>query len=119
MKGIVVALSVVLVVGGCSGSQDAGSDASEPAVATSPSTPTPRAEISGDGTFAVGTEMGPGVWRSAGRRDGEQCQWRRVSELDGADIADNTNPDGPQTVQILPGDTAFETKGCQPWSRIG
>ena len=66
-----------------------------------------------DGTVAVGTEILPGVYTSAGPVPGDACYWRRIG-------ADNTTVGNalskqPQVVQIDAADVAFKTKGCQPW----
>ncbi len=66
-----------------------------------------------DGTFAVGTQILPGVYTSAGPLPGETCYWRRI----GADnsTVDNALTKKPQVVQIDAADVAFKTNGCQPW----
>jgi hypothetical protein len=66
-----------------------------------------------DGTFAVGTQILPGVYTSAGPLPGDSCYWRRIG-------AENTTVDNalskkPQVVQIDVADVAFKTNGCQPW----
>jgi hypothetical protein len=66
-----------------------------------------------DGTFAVGTQILPGVYTSAGPLPGDTCYWRRIG-------ADNTTVDNalskkPQVVQIDVADVEFKTNGCQPW----
>jgi hypothetical protein len=72
----------------------------------------------GDGTWAVRTEVVPGTYRSAGS-DG--CYWERDKDWnDGVDsIAANDNASGQAVVQISPLDTAFKSKDCGTWTRIG
>jgi hypothetical protein len=113
MRAVVAALIVVLVASGCGGGQP-----ESPQAESSTLTKQPTGEIAGDGSYTVGTDISPGTWQSAGPQDGKECRWQRVSDQDGADIADNTDPDGPQTVRILQGDRGFETSGCQPWRKI-
>src|SRR5665213_373379 len=76
----------------------------------------PSSAIVGDGTFKVGTDIEPGTYRSEGNLGGS-CEWSRQSRLDGVDVFDN-RPDGPQTVEILLGDDAFQTRHCQDWHRV-
>jgi len=96
-----------------------------PAV-TDPSTPDPAAAapipagaakttVDADGTYAVGVDIVPGVYSSAGPVDGGTCYWKRSSNPDGATI-DNALSKKPQTVQIDPTDKSFKTNGCQPWT---
>ncbi len=66
-----------------------------------------------NGTFAVGTEIAPGVYASAGPVEGETCYWRRI----GADnvTLNNALTSQPQLIAIEATDVAFKTRGCQPW----
>jgi hypothetical protein len=90
----------------------------------SPATPAPAADagppstlkstIDADGTYAVGTDILPGVYSSAGPVGGGTCYWKRTSNPDGATI-DNALTKKPQTVVIDPTDKSFKTNGCQPW----
>ena len=66
-----------------------------------------------DGTFAVGSQILPGVYTSAGPRPGDTCYWRRIGP-DNATV-ENAMSKQPQVVQIDPADVAFKTHGCQPW----
>lgn len=70
-----------------------------------------------DGTFAVGSQILPGVYASAGPLAGDTCYWRRI----GADDAtlENAMSKKPQVVQIDAADVAFKTSGCQPWQLTG
>ena len=61
----------------------------------------------GDGTYAVGTDIAPGVYQSAGPVDDGACYWKRVN---GDGIVANAMTKKPQTVQIEAGDTAFTTQ---------
>jgi hypothetical protein len=75
--------------------------------------------ISSDGTYLVGTDIQPGLWRSDGGTDGMPCYWKRLSGLSGSldDIIQNNVSDGPQVVQIQPTDKAFVTAHCQNWHK--
>ena len=97
----------------------AAADPAAPATPTSPVTPSPAPSttlmtaIDRDGTFAVGTELLPGVYASAGPAEGTTCYWRRV----GADnvTLNNALSSQPQVVEVEATDIAFKTNGCQPW----
>jgi hypothetical protein len=65
-----------------------------------------------DGTYAVGTDIAPGTYSSAGPAGDGTCYWKR---LNGTNIVDNALSRKPQVVRIDPGDTAFKTDGCQTW----
>ncbi|BBU22677.1 lipoprotein [Mycobacterium xenopi] len=76
--------------------------------------PGPKTVIDHDGTFAVGTDILPGTYTSAGPVQGRTCYWKRTN---GSDIIDNAMTKKPQVVQIEPTDKAFKTDGCQPWQK--
>ncbi|MDX1890672.1 hypothetical protein SBI80_13870 [Mycolicibacterium sp. 050158] len=86
----------------------------DPTAATPTPPPAPKTSIDADGTYAVGTDIAPGVYTSAGPVGDGTCFWRRTGNPDGATI-DNALSKKPQTVQIDPTDKAFKTNGCQPW----
>lgn len=67
-----------------------------------------------DGTYAVGTDIAPGTYSSAGPVGSGTCYWKRLGNPDGA-LLDNALSKKPQVVQIEPTDKAFKTTGCQPW----
>lgn len=82
---------------------------------TPPPPPGPKTSIETDGTFIVGSDIAPGTYRSPGKYG---CYWARLRSLDTGDIIDNNVNDGPQVVQILPGDRAFMTRNCGNWHKI-
>lgn len=71
----------------------------------------------GDGTWVVGKDIEPGVYRSSGQ--GSWCYWERLSGLSGefGDIIANGAPDGPAVVEIESSDAAFSSQGCKSWTR--
>lgn len=83
----------------------------------SPGPPAPKTTIDHDGTYAVGTDIVPGTYSSAGPVGKGTCYWKRVGGPNGKDIVDNAMTKKPQVVQIEPGDKAFKTDGCQPWQK--
>ncbi|BBY24719.1 hypothetical protein [Mycobacterium stomatepiae] len=82
----------------------------------SPTPPGPKTIMTANGTFLVNTDVAPGTYRTAG---GESCYWARLRSLDTNDAIDNNVGDGQQVVRILPTDTAFVTRGCGTWTKIG
>ena len=84
-----------------------------PSPAASPA-PAPKTTIDKDGIYAVGTDIAPGTYSSAGPVDNGTCYWKRMANPDGA-LIDNAMTKKPQVVQIDPTDKAFKTSGCQPW----
>jgi hypothetical protein len=78
----------------------------------------PKTTIDHDGTYAVGTDIAPGTYSSAGPVGNGTCYWKRVGNPDGA-LIDNALTKKPQVVQIEPTDKAFKTDGCQVWQQTG
>ena len=100
-----VAAALVIAMSGTAGIAQA-----DPAPADGPAT-----TISSDGTYAVGSEIAPGTYSSAGPVGGTPCYWKRLS---GSTVVDNALSKKPQVVQIDSGDTAFKTDECQPWQIV-
>jgi len=91
-----------------------------PAPGPPPGPPSPGAKttIDHDGTYAVGTDIVPGTYTSAGPVGSGTCYWKRVgSGDDGKQLVDNALSKKPQVVRIDPTDKAFKTDGCQPWQK--
>ncbi|BBZ44021.1 hypothetical protein [Mycobacterium parmense] len=76
--------------------------------------PGPKTTIDHDGTYAVGTDIAPGIYSSAGPVGDGTCYWKRSGNPDGA-LIDNAISKKPQVVQIDPTDKSFKTSGCQTW----
>ena len=95
-----------------------GSDPPAPAASPSPGAPpapgTLKTSMDKDGIYAVGSDIAPGIYSSAGPAGDGACYWKRTGNPDGA-LIDNAMSKKPQVVQIDPGDKAFKTSGCQPW----
>jgi hypothetical protein len=104
----IAAAAALLIVGMSASTAPAYAD---PAPAPPP--PGPKTSF-GDGTYAVGTEIVPGVYQSAGPVDGGVCYWKR-SNAEGT-VA-NAMTKKPQTVQIEVGDTTFKSSECQDWQK--
>src|SRR5262245_29434797 len=80
--------------------------------APAPPPPGPKTTFEGDGTYAVGKDIQPGTYSSAGPVGDGACYWKRVN---GTTIIDNAMSKKPQIVQIDPSDTTFTTNECQQW----
>ncbi len=74
----------------------------------------PKTTIDKDGTYAVGTDIAPGIYSSAGPVGTGTCYWKRLGNPDGQ-LIDNALTKKPQVVKIEPTDKTFKTNGCQPW----
>lgn len=121
------ALSVFLAACATQSGQAAPLSASAPATSNSPASPsalspTTPAGIPGDGTFAVGSDIKPGTYRTSGAEGSTipNCYWERDKDLSGTfdSIITNGNSTGPAIVQISSTDAAFKTSGCQPWTLV-
>jgi hypothetical protein len=79
---------------------------------TPPPPPGPARQLTTEGIYVVGDDIVTGRWRTAG---GQSCYWARLGDLTGDEILDNSNSVGPQVVDILPSDVAFQLRGCADW----
>jgi len=72
--------------------------------------------LSGDGTYRVGTQIKPGLYKATGTGSG--CYWERLSGFTGQLSQINANYYGSARtyVQILPGDVGFSSDGCDSWT---
>jgi hypothetical protein len=104
-----IAIAAALIAAGWSVS--AGAAWADP---PPPPAPAPKTTIDADGTYAVGTDITPGVYQSAGPIEGGACYWKRSN---GDGIVDNAMTKKPQIVAIDPTDTSFTTNGCQQWQK--
>jgi hypothetical protein len=86
--------------------------------ATRTVTPQPAASF-GDGTYVVGTDLQPGRYKTDGKSDSFGCYWARDGDLSGENILANGIVNGPTTVEVRSGDTAFEVSGGCQWAKIG
>jgi hypothetical protein len=86
--------------------------------APAPGTPPagPKTTIDHDGVFAVGTDIVPGVYTSAGPVGTGVCYWKRLGD-DAKQPIDNAMSKKPQVVKIDATDKTFKTDGCQAWQK--
>lgn len=78
----------------------------------------PRTVISRDGTFRVGTDIRPGLYKATGSGDG--CYWETTNGFSGSLDDINSNYFGPARtyVQITSADRGFHTSGCGKWTTV-
>ncbi|MFF0269684.1 hypothetical protein [Kribbella sp. NPDC004536] len=78
--------------------------------------PGPKAAITEDGVYLVGTDIKPGTYRNGSEGD---CYWARLNSTNGdfdAIIANGNG--GNQVITIKKSDKAFETRNCGSWTKI-
>jgi hypothetical protein len=78
--------------------------------------PGPKTTIDHDGIYAVGTDIVPGTYTSAGPIGSGVCYWKRLGD-DAKQPIDNAMSKKPQVVKIDPTDKTFKTDGCQAWQK--
>lgn len=78
----------------------------------------PRTVISRDGTYRVGTDIKPGLYKATGTGDG--CYWETTSGFSGSFDDINNNYFGPARtyVQITSADRGFHTSDCGKWTTV-
>jgi hypothetical protein len=104
--------------GSAAGLASAEPPAPAPSPAPKPGTPPagPKTTIDHDGVFAVGTDIVPGVYTSAGPVGNGVCYWKRLGD-DAKQPIDNAMSKKPQVVRIDATDKTFKTDGCQAWQK--
>ncbi|WP_200912967.1 hypothetical protein [Arthrobacter sp. Leaf69] len=77
----------------------------------------PVTVLRGDGTYRVGTQIKPGLYKATG---GSFCYWARLRGFSGStkDINKNDIVSGVTYVQIFPGDVGFKSSGCGGWTTV-
>jgi hypothetical protein len=123
-KSTAVAAAALLLLGWgvAVGSASADPPTPAPPPAPSPAAPPapagsgPKTTIDHDGVFAVGTDIVPGVYTSAGPQGNGVCYWKRMGD-DAKQPLDNAMSKKPQIVRIEPTDKSFKTDGCQAWQK--
>ena len=77
----------------------------------------PAIAIPEDGTWLVGTDIKPGIYRSSS--DGA-CYWSRLKNTSGDFEAILANGNGGnQVVTVKKTDMAFGSTRCAPWTKVG
>lgn len=77
------------------------------------------AQAFGTGTFLVGIDVSPGLYRSTSDGNGP-CFWFRLSGLGGTadDVIALEVQSGSVIAEIAPTDYAFRSTGCTEWKRV-
>jgi hypothetical protein len=96
-----------------------------------PAVADPLDPIPGNGVFLVGPDVAPGTYRTQGPSgplilvfgkvsELSTCMWLLHSTPDASDgdIVNSGSGMTPMLATIPPNVKAFETKNCQPWSRV-
>lgn len=134
---IIIAVVVVLAAG-CAGALSAGGgksnsqgvttkdnpiNAATSAAATQAAVVSNPNSITGDGTFAVGSQVKPGTYRAVVPADSVDCYYERLKDASGSFdsiIDNNTGRAGSQQiVDIQATDRYFHTEGCGTWTKVG
>jgi hypothetical protein len=74
--------------------------------------------LPGDGTWIVGKQIKPGLYRSDA---GPLCYWERLRAMTGETvdiIANGGFRKGPTYVEVKAGDFAFGSQGCREWVMV-
>lgn len=135
-KGLWIVLGLVVLIGICgavvlgsgggkSGTTGNVSTKDNPvnaaSAAASTKAPDPNT-ISGDGTFAVPSQVKPGTYRAVVPND-SLCYYERLKDATGSFdsiIANDTGDAGSQKiVEIKVTDKFFKTEGCGTWTKVG
>jgi hypothetical protein len=119
-KSTTVAAAALIVLAWAPAAGLASADPPAPAPSPAPkpgSAPAaPKTTIDHDGVFAVGTDIVPGIYTSAGPVGTGVCYWKRIGD-DAKQPIDNAMSKKPQVVKIDPTDKTFKTDGCQAWQK--
>lgn len=77
-------------------------------------------QISGDGVYVVGKDIKPGVYHTSGSGNAgaNDCYYATLNSTDTADISDNNNFDGAETVDVSSA-YAFDVSGGCTWVKVG
>lgn len=100
--------------------------------AAAPAAADPVDPIPGNGFFVVGTDIAPGLYRTGGSgsawgvwingvpTEDSMCVWFTYSTPDpNKDHVVETNISiGPMYANINPAVKSFESRNCQPWTRV-
>ena len=92
----------------------------------------PMDPIPGDGFFVVGPDISPGLYRTGGSgsawgvwinnapTEGSMCLWFTYSTPDANkdNVVETNISIGPMYANINAAVKAFETRNCQPWTRV-
>lgn len=96
---------------------ESGSDGTGPGPSVDP-----KADIQGDGTYLIGSELAAGEYATTVPDSAALCYWERLKGTSGEfdDIIANgvADPGEKVTVTIEAKDEAFKTQGCGSWVEV-
>lgn len=125
LLGVAIAVILVFLLA-CAGGDDPpvirNPDPRTSATAGSSPPASPAAGTITDGTWAVGTEITAGTYKTTVPAGSLNCYWARLKAADGEPasvIANKNHASGPVAVTIAATDKWFESKGCGTWTRTG
>jgi hypothetical protein len=136
-KAVLISASIILgglsiACGAGSGTNAGGSTKDQPIAAASSAGGSSKQatkpasdpnSISGDGTFAVPSQVKPGTYRTVVPNDSITCYYERLKDATGSFdsiIANNDgSPGSQQIVEIKATDKFFKTEGCGTWTKVG
>ncbi|WP_407838871.1 hypothetical protein ACE1OC_24820 [Streptomyces sp. DSM 116496] len=123
--GAAIALVTLSACSGADTTADKGADAAASKPAAASSAPAPdagkaKSAIKGSGTFQVGSDVQPGLYRSTGNKADDNCYWERAKDSKGEaeSLIDNANAVGSTYVAIAATDKIFKTEGCKGWELV-
>lgn len=117
LRGYVMAVGMLVsgIFGGFSLGAESIPPASAPGSPGSQERPT-TLTVPGDGTFWVGSDVKPGLYRSLA--NGDRCTWTRARDATGepGSVLGHKSSTGNAYVYLVRGDF-FDTRGCRTWRR--
>lgn len=123
--GAALALATLTACSGTDTTADKGADAAASKPAPASSAPAPdagkaKSAIKGSGTFQVGSDVQPGLYRSTGNTANDNCYWERAKDSKGEtdSVIDNDNAVGSTYAAIAATDKIFKTEGCKGWELV-
>lgn len=123
--GTAIALVTLSACSGADSTADKGADAAASKPAQAGSAPAPdagkaKSSIKGSGTFQVGSDVQPGLYRSTGNTADGNCYWERLKDDkdEPESVLDNDNVVGSSYVAIAATDKIFKTDGCKGWELV-
>ncbi|MFI0966984.1 hypothetical protein ACH4S8_37220 [Streptomyces sp. NPDC021080] len=118
LRGYALAAGALFVgiFGGWSMGADSIPPASAPGALTAAQHPT-RLTVPGDGTYWVGADVRPGLYRSLPNSD--RCSWTRAKDATGerTSVRAHKASTGTLYVYLSRGDF-FDTRDCHTWRRV-
>lgn len=112
--------SGIEIINQCVAAVPSTTPSSTPSIPAAQPAPSGPVTSFGAGTYVVGTDIVPGIYKSAGPVNTALCYWARLRDTSGelSSIIANNNISGPTTVTIKSTDGAFQTSRCATWNKL-